>query len=106
MLWVWCCIVLAASVPIAQSRLLTWRRADEVIVTTEENVVDAVKRITSRKLAYAAVDCVAGEMTGTIAAAVRPHGTVLVGLSRMQLHAGFLHGPFLPGFQSTQHHSV
>jgi NADPH:quinone reductase-like Zn-dependent oxidoreductase len=49
-----------------------------VIATNEENLVDAVKRITSRKLAYAAVDCVAGELTGAIAAAVRPHGKVLV----------------------------
>ena len=40
--------------------------------------MDRVKQITGRKLAYGAVDPVAGEMTGTIAAAVRPGGTVLV----------------------------
>ena len=72
------CESIAPAAAEPNSALLHGRRADEVIVTTEENVVDAVKRITARKLAYAAVDCVAGEITGTIAAAVRPQGTVLV----------------------------
>ena len=53
-------------------------RADEVIATSDENLVDRVKEITNRKLAYAAVDPIAGEFTKDVAAAVRPGGTVYV----------------------------
>ncbi len=53
-------------------------RADEVIVSTEEGLVDRVKQITNRKLAYAAVDPIGGEFTKDVAAAVRPGGTVYV----------------------------
>ena len=53
-------------------------RADEVITTSHENLVDRVKEITNRKLAYAAVDPIAGEFTKDVAAAVRPGGTVYV----------------------------
>lgn len=53
-------------------------RADEVICTSDEDVVDRVKQITGGKLAYAAVDCIAGDMTDTISAATRPGGTVYV----------------------------
>lgn len=52
--------------------------ADEVIVSTEEGVVDRVKQITNRKLAYAAVDPIGGEFTKDVAAAVRRGGTVYV----------------------------
>ncbi|EIE20823.1 NAD(P)-binding protein [Coccomyxa subellipsoidea C-169] len=52
--------------------------ADEVIVTSNEDVVARVKEITGRRMAYAAVDCVAGEMTGTVVASTRDHGTVYV----------------------------
>lgn len=53
-------------------------RADEVISSSDENVVARVKEITGRKMAYAAVDCVAGEMTDTVAASTREGGTVYV----------------------------
>ncbi|KAK9909308.1 hypothetical protein WJX75_000309 [Coccomyxa subellipsoidea] len=52
--------------------------ADEVISSSDENVVARVKEITGRKMAYAAVDCVAGEMTDTVAASTREGGTVYV----------------------------
>ncbi|CAL8467965.1 g7503 [Coccomyxa elongata] len=52
--------------------------ADEVIVSSKEDVVARVKDITGRKMAYAAVDCVAGEMTDTVAASTREDGTVYV----------------------------
>ena len=53
-------------------------RADAVIVSSEEDVVARVKEITGRKMAYAALDCVAGEMTDTVAASTREDGTVYV----------------------------
>ena len=55
-------------------------RADEVICSSDENVVARVKEITGRKMAYAAVDCVAGEMTDTVAASTREGGTVYVSM--------------------------
>ena len=54
------------------------RRADEVIATSHEDLVARVKEITNRKMAYAAVDPIAGEFTKGVAAAVRPGGTVYV----------------------------
>ena len=54
------------------------RRADEVIATSDEDLVARVKEITNWKLAYAAVDPIAGEFTKAVAAAVRPGGTVYV----------------------------
>ena len=58
--------------------LLPVLRADEVIATSDESLVVRVKEITNRKLAYAAVDPIAGEFTKDVAAAVRPGGTVYV----------------------------
>jgi len=58
--------------------LLPVLRADEVIATSDESLVVRVKEITDRKLAYAAVDPIAGEFTKDVAAAVRPGGTVYV----------------------------
>ena len=37
--------------------------ADEVINSSEGDVVDKVKKITGGKLAYGAIDCVGGELT-------------------------------------------
>jgi len=62
----------------AEGHLLPVLRADEVIATSDENLVVRVKEITNRKLAYAAVDPIAGEFTKDMAAAVRPGGTVYV----------------------------
>ena len=53
-------------------------RADEVIATSCEDLVARVKEITEGKLAYAAVDPIAGEFTKSMAAAVRPGGTLYV----------------------------
>ena len=60
------------------SIILAAHRADEVIATSDDNLVARVKEITNRKLAYAAVDPIAGEFTKDVAAAVRPGGTVYV----------------------------
>ena len=60
------------------SIILAAHRADEVIATSDENLVARVKEITNRKLAYAAVDPIAGDFTKDVAAAVRPGGTVYV----------------------------
>ena len=49
-----------------------------MIATSDEDLVARVKEITNRKLAYAAVDPIAGDFTKDVAAAVRPGGTVYV----------------------------
>jgi NADPH:quinone reductase-like Zn-dependent oxidoreductase len=49
-----------------------------VILSGEENIMDRVKQITGRRMAYAAVDAVAGDMTDSLAAATRPGGTIYV----------------------------
>ena len=53
-------------------------RADEVIATTDENLVARVKEITNGKLAYAAVDPIGGAFTKDVVEAVRSGGTVYV----------------------------
>lgn len=55
-------------------------RADEVIATSEENLVVRVKKITNGKLAYAAVDPIGGNATAVAAEATRPGGTVYVSI--------------------------
>ncbi|KAG0607990.1 hypothetical protein M758_8G069700 [Ceratodon purpureus] len=52
--------------------------ADEVIVSTEEDVVARVKEITGGKGAYGALDAICGTMTKTIAASVRDDGQVFL----------------------------
>jgi len=52
--------------------------ADEVIVSTEEDVVARVKEITGGKGAYGALDAVSGTMTGTLAASLRSKGMIFV----------------------------
>lgn len=52
--------------------------ADEVISTSDEDVVERVKEITGGKLAYGAVESVAGELTGKVISSVRSGGTVLI----------------------------
>ncbi|KAG0563989.1 hypothetical protein KC19_8G074000 [Ceratodon purpureus] len=52
--------------------------ADEVIVSTEEDVVARVKEITGGKGAYGALDAVSGTMTGTLAASLRSKGMIYV----------------------------
>ena len=53
-------------------------RADEVIATSGDDLAERVKEITKGKLAYAAVDPIAGDFTKDVTAAVRPGGTVYV----------------------------
>ena len=53
-------------------------RADEVIATSDENLVARVKEITNGKLAYAAVDPIGGAFTKDVVEAVRSGGTVYV----------------------------
>lgn len=52
--------------------------ADEVIVSTEEDVVERVKAITGGKGAWSAMDAVGGEMFSKCASSVRAGGTVFV----------------------------
>jgi NADPH:quinone reductase-like Zn-dependent oxidoreductase len=52
--------------------------ADEVIVSSSEDVVSRVKEITGGKLAYGALDAVSGTTAGTLAASVRSGGDVFV----------------------------
>ncbi|CAM6092597.1 unnamed protein product [Calypogeia fissa] len=52
--------------------------ADEVICSTTEDVVSRVKQITSKKLAYGALDAVGGELTQVITASVRRKGQVFI----------------------------
>ena len=69
-------------------------RADEVIVAggegASENIAQRVQDITGGKGAYGAVDCVGGELTGKLLAAVRPRGTLLVygAMGGLQLQGG------------------
>lgn len=52
--------------------------ADEVIVSTQEDVVARVKEITGGKLAAGALDALSGSMTAALAASVRNKGRVFV----------------------------
>ena len=60
------------------SGLSAARRADEVIATSGDDLAARVQDITKGKLAYAAVDPIAGDFTKDVTAAVRPGGTVYV----------------------------
>ncbi|KAL4459109.1 hypothetical protein ABPG75_013974 [Micractinium tetrahymenae] len=52
--------------------------ADEVVVTTEEDLVERVKEITGGKGAYAALECVGGDITEKVVQATRNGGTVFI----------------------------
>lgn len=52
--------------------------ADEVICSSDEDVVARVSAITGKKLAWGALDCVSGEMTKKVMASVRWGGQVFV----------------------------
>ncbi len=52
--------------------------ADEVIYTDNEDVATRVKEITGGKLAYAALDAVAGALTKQVTASVRDGGQVFI----------------------------
>ncbi|PRW59002.1 NAD(P)-binding [Chlorella sorokiniana] len=52
--------------------------ADEVIVTSEEDLVQRVKEITGGKGAYGALECVGGDITGKVVEATRDNGEVLI----------------------------
>ena len=52
--------------------------ADEVICSSEEDIVARVKQIAGTKLAWAALDAVGGEMTKKVCASVRGGGQVFV----------------------------
>jgi NADPH:quinone reductase-like Zn-dependent oxidoreductase len=52
--------------------------ADEVISSSDEDVVSRVKEITHGKLAYGAIDPIGGEFTKTVGSCVRSGGTVCV----------------------------
>jgi mitochondrial enoyl-[acyl-carrier protein] reductase / trans-2-enoyl-CoA reductase len=52
--------------------------ADEVIVSTEEDIPARVNEITGGKGAYGAIECVGGDLFAQITASVRPGGTVII----------------------------
>ena len=52
--------------------------ADEVILSSDEDVVSRVKEITHGKLAYGAIDPIGGKFTKTVGSCVRSGGTVFV----------------------------
>jgi trans-2-enoyl-CoA reductase len=52
--------------------------ADEVISSSDEDVVSRVKEITHGKLAYGAIDSIGGEFTKTVGSCVRSWGTVIL----------------------------
>jgi len=62
----------------------------QVICSADEDVTARVMEITGGKGAYAALESVAGELTGKVASALRPGGTVLLsgGASGPTLSAG------------------
>jgi NADPH:quinone reductase-like Zn-dependent oxidoreductase len=49
-----------------------------VVSETGADLADAVKAVTGGKLAYAAVECVGGDMFAAVASAVRNGGTVII----------------------------
>ncbi|CAM6113777.1 unnamed protein product [Calypogeia fissa] len=66
--------------------------ADEVIITTTEDIVTRVKEITGGKLAYGALEAVAGDTTKAVAASMRNQGQVFVygALSSFEASVGIL----------------
>ena len=52
--------------------------ADEVISSSDEDVVSRVKEITHRKLAFGAIGSIGSEFTKTVGSCVRSGGTVFV----------------------------
>lgn len=52
--------------------------ADEVISTSDENVLAKVKNITGGKLAYGALDAMSGELTKQVTTSVKDGGQVLI----------------------------
>ncbi|GJP41645.1 hypothetical protein CLOM_g1289 [Closterium sp. NIES-68] len=62
----------------AQAAELKALGADEVICSTDENVAERVAAITGGRMAHAAVESVAGDLTGAVLSSVRAGGTVLM----------------------------
>ncbi|CAI5514628.1 unnamed protein product [Closterium sp. Naga37s-1] len=62
----------------AQAAELKALGGDEVICSTDESVPDRVRAITGGRMAHAAVESVAGDLTGAVLSSVRPGGTVLL----------------------------
>ncbi|KAK9818162.1 hypothetical protein WJX72_008025 [[Myrmecia] bisecta] len=62
----------------AQKEVLLSLGADEVIVTSEEDLVQRVKEITGGEGAYAAIDAVGGTTFQEVVSAVRDGGTALI----------------------------
>lgn len=54
------------------------RCTEQVICSTDEDVLARVKEITNGGLAWGAIDSVAGEMTKNLGRCVRDNGTVFV----------------------------
>lgn len=62
----------------AQKEELKEIGADEVICSSEEDIVSRVKEITKGKGAYGAIECIAGDMIGKVVSSVRDGGEVLL----------------------------
>ncbi|CAI6012961.1 unnamed protein product [Closterium sp. NIES-65] len=96
-------------------------RYTAVICSTDESVPERVRTITGGHMAHAAVESVAGDLTGAVLSSVRPGGTVLLfgGASGATFSAsigdfifrdvtlkGFWLGPFLKALSHEQRQAV
>jgi len=61
-----------------QAKELKALGADEVIVSTEEDIPGRVNEITGDKGAYGAIECVGGDLFASITASVRAGGTAII----------------------------
>ncbi|KAK9830035.1 hypothetical protein WJX72_009314 [[Myrmecia] bisecta] len=52
--------------------------ADGVVCSSDQDIVECVKKITGGSGAYGAIDCVGGDTTKAVVSALRPQGTVLL----------------------------
>ncbi|CAI7801871.1 unnamed protein product [Closterium sp. NIES-54] len=105
----------------AQAAELKALGGDEVICSTDESVPERVRVITGGRMAHAAVESVAGDLTGAVLSSVRPGGTVLLfgGASGATFSAsigdfifrdvtlkGFWVGPYLKSLSHEQRQAV
>ena len=67
-----------------------WRSADEVVASADgEGLPERVRELTGGAGAYAAIECVGGDLFGKVASAVRPGGTAIIYGAMSGLTASF-----------------
>lgn len=75
-----------------------WRSADEVVASADgEGLPERVRELTGGAGAYAAIECVGGDLFGKVASAVRPGGTAIIYGAMSGLTASFRCGGGHPG---------